>query len=364
MAADLAALPTTGIHVQLCGDAHVRNLGAFAAPDGHLVFDINDFDESIPGPWEWDLKRLAVSIILAGREAADVEKVCVSAVRKLVQWYRESLDRFAGMKLLGLARYEIRRRSATATVREVLDKAERATPSKTLRKLTEPGERGFPRFRDEPPLLKHVPEETALGVLASLNDYRETLHAGQRRVFDGYTAVDVAFKIVGTGSVGTRDYVLLFLGNGLRDPLFLQVKEELPSCYTPHLPDVPPFAHEGRRVAEAQLSIQTAATDLFLGWTTIAGKDFLVRQLSDHKAAIDPRELKTPALLEYALVCGEALAKAHARTGDAAAIAGYCGKSPKLDNSIAGFALAYAAQATKDYEAFTKAIRRGKVKTA
>ena len=363
MAADLAtSSPTTGIHVQLCGDAHVRNLGAFAAPDGRLVFDINDFDENMPGPWEWDLKRLATSIVLAGREAKDGDKVCVNAVGEMVQRYRESLHRFAEMKVLELAKYEIRRRSVNATVRAVLDNAERATPERTLKKLTEPGADGFPRFHDHPPLLEHVPDETAGKVLCSLKTYRETLNAGRRRVFDGYKPVDVAFKVVGTGSIGTRDYVVLFFGNGLDDPLFLQVKEEILSCYLPYLPEVPPFAHQGQRVAEAQLCMQTAATDIFLGWTTIDGKDFLVRQLADHKAVIDPSELKSPGLLEYALVCGEALAKAHARTGDAAAIDGYCGKSGKLDKAIEKFALAYARQTEKDYKAFTNAIKRGEVK--
>ncbi len=358
MAADLAATPASGIQAQLCGDAHVRNLGAFAAPDGHLVFDINDFDETIPGPWEWDLKRLAVSILLAGREAGDDEDACLDAVCRLALRYREAMRQFARMKYVELARYEIRRRSANAAVRAVLDKAERATPAKILRKLTDGGE----RFHDKPPLLEHVPEETAAKVVASLAEYRDTLNAGRRRVFDSYRPADIAFKIVGTGSVGSRDYVVLFFGNGREDPLFLQIKEELPSCYVPYLPEVPPFAHQGRRVAEGQLSMQTAATDLFLGWTTIDGKDFLVRQLADHKAAIDPLELKTPALFEYARVCGETLAKAHARTGDAAAIQGYCGKAPRLDKAIARFAQAYAAQTEADYGEFTRAIASGEIK--
>ena len=262
--------------------------------------------------------------------------------------------------MLQLARYEIRRRSATPAVRAVLDKAAHATPARTLKKLTEPGSRGFPRFHDQPPLLKHVPEKTAAGVFAGLRAYRETLNAGRRLIFDGYTPVDVAFKVVGTGSVGTRDYVVLLFGNGVGDPLFLQVKEEIPSCYTPFLPGVPPFAHQGRRVAEAQLSMQTAATDLLLGWTSIDGRDFLVRQLSDHKAAIDPAELKSPALFEYAVVCGEALAKAHARTGDAAAIVGYCGKSARLDEAVADFAVAYAATATAITSASSRPSNAGR----
>jgi uncharacterized protein (DUF2252 family) len=173
--------------------------------------------------------------------------------------------------------------------------------------------------------------------------------------------VDVAFKIVGTGSVGTRDYVLLLFGNGVDDPLFLQIKEELPSCYAPYVTGIPPIAHQGKRVAQGQKKMQTVS-DPFLGYTTIDSRHFLVRQLADHKAAIDPLELKGTALLEYGRVCGEVLAKAHARTGDAGAIAGYCGKSATLDNALAKFAKLYADQTESDYEQFKKAIAKGRVR--
>ncbi len=364
MAADLASLPYTDLPVQLCGDAHVRNLGAFAAPDGRLVFDINDFDETIPGPWEWDVKRLATSIVLAGLEAGDRRKEATEAVKVFSASYRESLQVFSRMRVTELARYEIRRSPRYSAVRSVLVKAERATPLRALGKLTEATPDKTPRFHDNMPLLRHVPDETAEKVIASIKEYRETLNAGRRLVLDGYRPVDVAFKVVGTGSIGTRDYVVLLFGNSVRDPLFLQFKEELFSCYVPYLPGASAFAHQGRRVAEGQQCMQTAATDPFLGWTTIEGRDFLVRQLSDHKAALDPAELRGSTLTEYALVCGEALAKAHARTGDAVALAAYCGISDKLDSAIATFGAAYAEQVARDFDVFIKAIKDGRIETA
>jgi uncharacterized protein (DUF2252 family) len=360
MAKDLAALPTTGLTVQLCGDAHVKNLGAYAAPDGHLVFDINDFDETIEGPWEWDLKRLAASIVLAGREAG--EKDCGEAVLELVRCYREALGFFSEMKALDLAKYEIHAETENRAVREVLEKAERVTPPRNLKKLTEPGKDGWPRFHDKLPSLRHVGEETAAAVFESLKDYRETVTAGRQLILDSYHPVDIAFKVVGTGSVGTRDYVILLFGNGHDDPMFLQIKEELASCYAPYLEGAPRFTNEGRRVAQGQQRMQTQ-TDPFLGWTTVEGRHYLVRQLADHKAAIDPRELKGETLLEYATVCGKVLAKAHARTGDAAALYGYCGDATKLDKAICEFATAYADQTGKDYDKFLKAIKAGEIKT-
>jgi len=359
MASDLSHHPTTGLTVQLCGDAHVKNLGAYAGPDGHMVFDINDFDETIPGPWEWDVKRLATSIVLAGRAAG--EKHCGDAVELFVQFYRESLAFFSGMKALDLAKYEIHGRSENQCVRDVLQKAERITPARNLKKLTEPAKSGWPRFHDQLPSLRHVPDEMRAAVFAALEPYRETVTAGRQLILDAYHPVDIAFKIVGTGSVGTRDYVILLFGNGLDDPLFLQLKEEMPSCYSPYLKHASHVEHEGRRVAQGQQRMQTV-TDPFLGWTTIDGRPFLVRQLADHKAAIDPEELKGETLAEYAVVCGKVLAKGHARTGDAAALYGYCGDATRLDKAIVKFAFAYADQTARDYETFTKAIKTGTIK--
>jgi uncharacterized protein (DUF2252 family) len=363
MAADLAGRPVTGLTVQLCGDAHVLNLGAYAAPDGHLVFDLNDFDETIAGgPWEWDVKRLAASLVLANREAGGKDRDGAEAVRAFAGSYRESLDRFAAMRLMALAAYEVHRHSKNVAVRAILQKAERSTPARTLAKLTEPGPGGEPRFHDRPPLLQHVTEADAAKVIAALAPYRETLGLDRQHAFDAYRPVDVAFKVVGTGSVGTRDYVVLLLGRGPDDPLFLQIKEELPSAYLTYLPPAAPI-HQGRRVAEGQHRCQTA-TDPFVGWTNVDDADYLVRQLTDHKAAVDPASLRGDVLVEYALVCGETLAKAHARTGDAAALSGYCGGGDRLDRALADFAVTYADQTVRDHAALLSAIERGELPRA
>jgi len=358
MARDLSRTPVSGLTVQICGDAHVKNLGAYAGPDGGLVFDINDFDETIRGPWEWDVKRLAASIVLAGREAG--ERDCTNAVATFVESYRGALHLFSSMSGLDLAKYEIHRRSESRVIREVLDKAERNTPEKNLEKLTEPVKGGLPRFHDNLPSLRHVPDETRASVIEALIPYRETVSAGRQLILDAYSPVDVAFKIVGTGSVGTRDYVILFLGNGLHDPLFLQIKEELPSCYAPYLKRAPKFDNQGRRVAQGQQRMQTV-NDPLLGWTTVDQRPYLVRQLADHKAAIDPAELKGETLHEYAALCGTALAKGHARTGDGAILDGYCGNAAKLDKALTKFAVAYADQTDRDHELFTKAIKKGTI---
>jgi len=361
MAADLATLPKTGLRVQICGDAHVRNLGAYAAPEGYLVFDINDFDETLPGPWEWDLKRLATSLVLAAREAGGGEGSCRNAVEEMTRSYRTSMTRLATLGLRDLAKVEIRRGWRGTPVHAVLHKARRVTPKATLKKLTVPARRNSHRFHDRRPVLRHVDQKTFDDVVKSLRSYRETLLVRYQSIFQGYEPVDVAFKIVGTGSVGTRDYILLLFGNGPGDPLFLQIKEELPSCYAPYITGIPPVTHQGKRVAEGQKKMQTVS-DPFLGYTTINGRDFLVRQLADHKAAIDPLELKGTTLLEYGRVCGEVLAKAHARTGDAGAIAGYCGKSPALDNALSKFGKLYADKTESDYQQFRKAIAKGRVR--
>jgi uncharacterized protein (DUF2252 family) len=358
MARDLSRTPVSGLTVQICGDAHVKNLGAYAGPEGALVFDINDFDETIHGPWEWDVKRLAASIVLAGREAG--EKDCAAAVGIFMQAYREALHLFSGLSGLELAMFEIRGRSQNRTIRAVLEKAERVTPAKNLEKLTEPVKDGLPRFHDKMPALRHVPDETRATVIAALKPYRETVSAGRQLILDAYQPVDVAFKIVGTGSVGTRDFVILFLGNGVHDPMFLQIKEEMPSCYAPYLKRTRKFDNQGRRVAEGQQRMQTV-NDPLLGWTTINQRPYLVRQLADHKAAIDPEELKGETLHEYATVCGTALAKGHARTGDGALLDGYCGNAAKLDKALAKFAIAYADQTDSDHALFTKAIKKGTI---
>jgi uncharacterized protein (DUF2252 family) len=356
MAWDLAHRPRTGIEVQLCGDAHVRNLGAFAAEDGHLVFDINDFDETTPGPFEWDLCRLAASFVLAAREAGDTDRSAKEAVRILARSYREGLRRFFPMPVLDLMRFEIRRHLEAGPVHEILAKAERVTPQASLKKLTVPDRQKGRRFVHQPPLITGVAPAVVRQVIASLGRYRSTVGPARRLVLDAYRPVDVAFKIVGTGSVGTRDYVVLLFGASEEDPLFLQVKEALPSCYSQYLRAVRVPAHQGERVAEGQHRMQTVS-DPFLGWTNVSGRPFIVRQLSDHKASLDPRLLRGSSLVEYALVVGEIFAKAHARTGDPVALLGYLGRSERFDDSLARFAAAYADQTVEDHGAFVARVR-------
>jgi len=347
--------------VQLCGDAHVRNLGAYQALDGSLVFDINDFDETIPGPWEWDVKRLATSLILAGEESGQSSARCEASVRVLMRSYRAHLMMFAAMRFATLSRYRITRRPGTGLLDGIFREAERVTPMRNLRKLTiERG--GHVRFHDRRPVLEHVSPRLAARIVGGLRKYVATLVASRRRTFERYHPVDVTFKLVGTGSVGTRDYIVLLFGNGPRDPLFLQVKQELPSCYRPYLRHTP-VLHEGRRVAEGQQMMQTLS-DPFLGYTAFDGHDYLVRQLADHKADLDPAELDRQILVEYAALCGEVLAKGHARTGDAAMISGYAGRSPRLDRAIAAFAVSYAAQVRADHKLFCRVQRQTPAKRA
>src|SRR5216684_1150840 len=290
MASDLATLRDTGITVQLCGDAHVRNLGAYAAPDGRLVFDINDFDETMPGPWEWDVKRLATSLVLASQESSQAESRQNAAVRTFVRSYRAHVREFARMPVARLARHLITRGPDEPLLDEIIENARRVTPSRNLRRLVV-ARKGVFRFHDERPDLEHVPAKVAAEVVRSLGLHRGTLNASRRRTFDAYHPADVAFKIVGTGSVGTRDYVVLLFGNDRHDPLFMQVKQELPSCYAPYLKAAPRADHQGRRVAEGQQMMQTAS-DPFLGYTRFGGHDYLVRQLADHKAGLEPEDLK------------------------------------------------------------------------
>jgi uncharacterized protein (DUF2252 family) len=359
MAADLATQPSTGLTVQLCGDAHVHNLGAYAAPDGRLVFDINDFDETAPGPWEWDLKRLATSVVLAASECGQSAAGCEDGVRAMVASYRQHLREFALMPFAGLARHLITREGNAGVLRAIFQAARRVTPGRNLRKLTVQT-RGRFRFHDRKPVLEHVPSRIATSVVKALKGYASTLNTGRRRTFERYRPADVAFKLVGTGSVGTRDYVVLLFGNDANDPLFMQVKQELPSCYASYLRMRSRPGHEGRRVAEGQQMMQTAS-DPFLGYTRCGGRDYLVRQLADHKAGLAPTGLKGDPLLVYAHLCGEVLAKGHARTTDAAVLAGYAGGGAKLDSAIAAFAVAYAEQTRRDYRLFVRALRHGRL---
>jgi uncharacterized protein (DUF2252 family) len=351
MAADLAVLPSTGIVCQLCGDAHVRNLGAFAAPDGRLVFDINDFDETIRGPFEWDLKRMAASLVLAGRESGHKEASARMAVEKFVARYAAQMRAFAKMPSLEVGRFQVHRLGQVAPVHDALLKAERATPLHTLEQLTELASVKSAvsrRFIELPPTLTRVTGRKAAAVLAALGTYREMLEPQRRHLLSLYRPVDVAFKVVGTGSVGLRDYCVYFEGNGANDPLFLQIKEEPASGYAPYLPDAEPPHHNGQRVAEGQKAMQVQS-DPFLGWTHISGRDYLVRQLNDHKGSIELEDLEGGGLEAYGEVCGELLARGHARSGDPLILSGYIGSGDGFAEALAKFGCAYADQTEKDW---------------
>lgn len=368
MAADLAALPSTGILSQICGDAHVRNLGAFAAPDGRLVFDINDFDETIRAPFEWDLKRMAASLVLAGRESGHKDASARDAVVHCIERYSGQMRAFARMPLLEMSRFLVHRLNGVEPVHAALVKAERATPQHALEQLTEPArlKRGTKvstktlgrQFKEIKPMLTRVSGAQAAAVLRSLGPYKEMLEPQRRHLLEFYRPVDVAFKVVGTGSVGLRDYCIYFEGNGPGDPLFLQIKEETTSAYAPYLPDANPIRHNGQRAAQGQRSMQMQS-DPFLGWTHIGGRQFLVRQLNDHKGSIDVEDLKADGLHAYAEVCGELLARGHARSGDPLMIAGYLGSGSGFADALAKFGKAYADQTEKDWEELRKAKKLG-----
>jgi uncharacterized protein (DUF2252 family) len=393
MAYDLSLIGNTGICNQLCGDAHVRNLGAFAAPDGRLVFDINDFDETIVGPFEWDVKRMATSLVLAGRAAGARNLDCREAAVVFLERYRTTMATFARMPVLEVARYQVHRLQSVTSVAGILLKAVRATPMHTLLTLTEvegeasatakkaekvakkPGKvKGekmevaprLPRvFKTLPPTLTRVKGELAEQVVGSLTKYAESLQPERRHFLAQYRPVDVAFKVVGTGSVGLRDYCVLMEGNGAKDPLFLQIKEEVASGYAPYVAakNRNVGMHHGRRVVNGERAMQLQS-DPFLGWTTLNGRDYLVRQLNDHKASIQLENLKAAGLLEYAAVCGEMLARGHARAGDCSMIAGYLGTSRRFDRAVGAFAEAYANQTEVDWKQLVQSLKKAGKKVA
>ena len=367
MAADLAALPSTGILAQICGDAHVRNLGAFAAPDGRLVFDINDFDETIRAPFEWDLKRMAASLVLAGRESGHKDASAQDAVVHCIERYCGQMRAFAKMPLLEMSRFVVHRLKGIEPVHAALVKAERATPQHALEQLTvaatpkratKSADGKQRHFKEVKPMLTRVSGAQAAAVLRSLTAYREMLEPQRRHLLEFYRPVDVAFKVVGTGSVGLRDYCIYFEGNGQGDPLFLQIKEETMSAYAPYLPDADPTRHNGQRVAQGQRAMQMQS-DPFLGWTHVGGRQFLVRQLNDHKGSIDVDDLKGEGLHAYAEVCGELLARGHARSGDPLMIAGYLGSGGGFADALAECGVAYADQTEKDWEELRRVKKLG-----
>jgi uncharacterized protein (DUF2252 family) len=362
MAADLANAPNTGLTVQLCGDAHVQNLGCFEGPDARLVFDINDFDESIDGPWEWDVKRMAASIVLAGYESGHRRSACTSEVEAFAGAYCRSIEELAEQPVLVAARHQIHRVQKAQPISAALAQAERASPADLLKKYTEPNAKGSPRFKSIEHTLWPVNPKARRDVLESLVLYRETLAPERLHWFEFFRPLDVAFKVVGTGSVGLRDYVVLMEGNGPKDALFLQIKQEVASAYAPYL-DHAPFAQQGQRVVDGQRKIQPLS-DLLLGWTRMGEHDYLVRQLNDHKGSIDLKQLRGEGANELGAIAGELLARGHARSSDAVAIKGYIGSCDKLVGAIVKYALEYAAVTEADFESFTKAIRDKRIKVA
>ncbi|RTL70469.1 MAG: DUF2252 domain-containing protein [Pseudonocardiaceae bacterium] len=384
MTADLARTPVSGIEVQLCGDAHLANFGFFSSPERRLVFDVNDFDETLTGPWEWDVKRLAASVEVAGRDRefspADRELAVLAAVRG----YRKAMRRYARMTTLevwydileaedALRRYRRRIAPGRRTQMERdLDKFRSRDNLGALARFTSLVD-GAPRIRSAPPLVVPVrdmyPEEVARrGIEEWIQDilvgYRQTLPPDRRWLFDRYRPVDAAQKVVGVGSVGTRCWMLLFLGRDAADPLFLQAKEAGPSTLESVLGSAPqPTA--GQRVVEGQRRMQ-AVGDIFLGWQRAAGpdgqeRDFYLRQLRDGKGSIDLTALRSNGLVIYADLCGRTLARAHARSGDRIAIAGYLGSSDSFDRALAVFARSYAERTESDHAALRRAIDAGRI---
>jgi uncharacterized protein (DUF2252 family) len=369
MAADLAVAAKTGLRVQACGDCHVSNFGGFGSPERKLVFDINDFDETLHAPWEWDVKRLATSIVLAGRQNGEGERHCEKAVRLAVESYREHMSEYGKMRALEVWYSQIEAEALIAGARtkaakkyweQIETKAKLQTAEHVFPRMTAKV-RGVPRIIDNPPLIYHPRQRIKLAkrVREMFRRYRLTLPEERRVIIDRYHIVDIARKTVGVGSVGTHCAVVLLMA-GKGDPLFLQFKEALPSLLEPYA-GKSRYAYHGERVVTGQRMLQSAS-DIFLGWTRDdQGHDYYFRQLRDMKMTVNVVNMPREDWLEYVGLCGWALARAHARTGDPAQIAGYLGAREVFDEAIAKFAARYADQTEKDHEVFVKAIRNGRI---
>jgi uncharacterized protein (DUF2252 family) len=305
---------------------------------------------------------MATSIVLAGRAAKHEPPSSEDAAEAFVEQYTKSIASFAAEPILQVARHQIHREKSSKPISAALSQSQRATPLDSLRKLCEPNGHGEHLFRDLKPNSWRVLGDEAKQVLASLEPYREALRPESAHLFSLFRPLDVGFKVVGTGSVGLRDYIVLLEGNGAGDPLFLQIKQEVPSAYAPYLPNVV-YAHEGKRAADGQRAIQPLS-DLLLGWTSLGGHQFLVRQLNDHKGSIDLTQLRGSGLMSLAMVAGELLARGHSRSGDACMIHGYCGSGTKVQRSLRAFAGQYADQTEADYEQFLKAIEEKQIQVA
>jgi uncharacterized protein (DUF2252 family) len=375
MAADLAHTPRSGLNVQACGDAHLLNFGAFATPERNVIFDINDLDETLPAPWEWDLKRLTASVVLAGRHLDLSESDSARAVTAAVRSYRERMADYAFMRALDVwyDRIDIERFLKEAPDEETGERARQRVENARARtvvehdfpKLTE-YEDSTPRIKDNPPLIFHPSKEMAPGVKNSYADaialYRDSLPDHVRVLFDRFHFCDLAMKVVGVGSVGTACMIALFLA-AEDDPLFLQVKQANASVLEPYA-GKSQYPNHGQRVVVGQRLMQSAS-DVFLGWTRSKdGRDFYIRQLRDVKLSVIIEGWDVNILRAYARMCSWALARAHARSGDAAMISGYIGSSETFDDAVCEFAVEYADQAERDFRAFVKAVREQRIEAS
>jgi uncharacterized protein (DUF2252 family) len=369
MASDLARTPTSGVRVQACGDCHLMNFGGFGTPERRIIFDINDFDETLPAPWEWDLKRLATSFVLAGRNNRLKEVESRKAALRCVQSYRERMHGYAEMGVLEIwyQRMDnmvalIKRRKWKKIVQRQINKASSRTVAEDEFPKLASVKNGEVRIKDNPPLIFHPKEvgaaESDRLVKEAFRCYRETLPDDLKALVDRYEVKDVAIKVVGVGSVGTRCAILLMMA-GDEDPLFLQVKEVHASVLEPYA-GKSVYPNCGQRVVAGQRLMQ-AASDMFLGWTEQWGRHFYVRQLRDIKIEPLVEIFDSRALVDYGEWCGWALARAHAKSGDAAMISGYLGNSSRFDDAVSNFAMAYADQNERDYQVLLEAICAGKI---
>jgi len=371
---DLSNTPASGPIVQLCGDCHLLNFGGFGTPERNLTFDINDFDETLPGPWEWDLKRLATSAVLAARQRNFPKAVARDAARSAAQSYRERMRYYAQLSTIEVwyARIDFadladffKRNAAVLGALPTIERYARRRTSESVAPKLATLRDGRPAIVDDPPLIYHFHEhssESEAFIRDFFERYRRSLAADRRQLFDRYRLQDIAIKVVGIGSIGTRCAIALFLSDDT-DPLFLQVKEARRSILeaTPRFESR--FAHQGERVVDGQRLMQ-AASDIFLGWAEAPGSaDYYVRQLRDMKVSVDIERFLPPTLVEYAGVCGWALARAHAKAGDAATIAGYLGRSDRFDRAIVRYATVYADRVEGDFDRFTSGVAAGRFST-
>lgn len=355
MASDLASTPITGIQVQLCGDAHLNNFGIYATPERNQVFDVNDFDETLPGPWEWDVKRLAASIVVAGRNNGFSGDMNKQAVLSCIGSYRQHMWKYSEMRHVDIWYSRIDYASSLAAVRRTFrwwinkqsKKAMRSTHVELLPKLTHEVD-GRIFIKDDPPLITHLDDDELVQKLRGLvEEYKASLRIDRQVLLSKYHLVDVAHKVVGIGSVGTQCYIVLLTGSGSNDPIFLQFKEAGSSVLERYLgPST--YANHGERVINGQRLMQ-AVSGTFLGWASLDSMDFYFRQLRDMKLSVDLETLSKDGFIEYCRFCGWVLARAHARSGDPALISGYLGRKDVFDHAIATFAETYANQTERDH---------------